>query len=150
MELIKAEKLTFKLLKKYNLSEWSFSFDSAVRRFGCCKHSKKQITLSKKLTMLRDEKNVKNTILHEIAHALVGPGHGHDEVWRSKALSIGCDGKRCGNDVSLVSKWVGICPAGHRHNYHRKPTRNKSCGICYPKYYNESFKLKFIQNEVKT
>ena len=26
---------------------------------------------------------------------LVGPKHGHNEIWKQKALEIGCDAKRC-------------------------------------------------------
>jgi hypothetical protein len=33
---------------------------------------------------------VKNSILHELAHVLVGKGHGHDEIWFRKALDLGC------------------------------------------------------------
>lgn len=32
----------------------------------------------------------KQVLLHEIAHALLGPDHGHDQVWKDKALQIGC------------------------------------------------------------
>ena len=39
------------------------------------------------------DEEVKNTLLHEIAHALVGPGHRHNRVWRQKAREIGCDAK---------------------------------------------------------
>ena len=37
-----------------------------------------------------DIDHIRDTILHEIAHALVGPCHGHDAVWRQKAREIGC------------------------------------------------------------
>ena len=40
---------------------------------------------------------MKNTLLHEIAHALAGHEHNHDEVWKATARSIGCDGCRCGH-----------------------------------------------------
>ncbi len=33
---------------------------------------------------------MKQVLLHEVAHALVGPDHGHDQVWKDKALQIGC------------------------------------------------------------
>lgn len=29
------------------------------------------------------------TTLHELAHALVGPGHGHDKVWKEACLKLG-------------------------------------------------------------
>ena len=35
---------------------------------------------------------IKNTILHEISHAIVGKNHGHDDIWKNKAIEIGCDG----------------------------------------------------------
>jgi hypothetical protein len=37
-----------------------------------------------------------DTILHEIAHALVGPRHGHDTVWKAKCTDIGARPERCG------------------------------------------------------
>jgi hypothetical protein len=147
MDLTKAKKLATRLLKKHKLAGWKFSFDSAVRRYGCCNYSKKRITISKKLTAVREEVNVKNTILHEIAHALVGPGHKHNEVWRRMAIKIGCNGSVRGNDARLPPRWIGLCPSGHVSKYWRKPTKNMSCGICYPKYYNESFKIKITKNE---
>lgn len=33
----------------------------------------------------------KGVVLHEIAHAIVGRGHGHDEVWAAKAEEIGSE-----------------------------------------------------------
>jgi predicted SprT family Zn-dependent metalloprotease len=35
------------------------------------------------------------TVRHEIAHLLVGKGHGHGRVWRAICLAIGGDGRRC-------------------------------------------------------
>jgi hypothetical protein len=51
--------------------------DSAVRRFGTCRYSRKLITLSRQLIELNDQARVLDTILHEIAHALAGPKTGH-------------------------------------------------------------------------
>lgn len=33
-----------------------------------------------------------DTVAHEVAHALVGPAHGHDAVWRRKAVELGGSG----------------------------------------------------------
>ncbi|MDG2199455.1 MAG: SprT-like domain-containing protein [SAR324 cluster bacterium] len=89
--------LADRLLIAHELFEkgWRFSFDRAKRRAGSCKFSKKAITLAKAYAEQEDLKEIKNTILHEIAHALVGPKHGHNDIWKQKALEIGCDAERC-------------------------------------------------------
>ncbi len=136
MELVLAEKLALNLMTKHNLLQngWRFEFDNAKRRFGCCHHRTKVISLSRELVKLNNEPRVQNTILHEIAHALVGVGHGHDSVWKRKALEIGCDGKRCyttENTNIVKGKYQATCPkCGYVHNKHRKPKRQKSCGNC--------------------
>ena len=58
------------------------------------------------------EENVKNTLLHEIAHALAGHEHNHDEVWKATARSIGCDGCRCGHwqQTTLTPRWARKSP----------------------------------------
>ncbi len=72
------------------------------------------------------------TILHEIAHALVGPGHGHDSVWRTQALKIGCTGSRCVPEDApkLEGNWIGVCPQGHQRSWHTRPERVGSCSRC--------------------
>lgn len=136
MLLIVARKLASDLMVQHGLYQqgWQFEFDRAKRRFGCCNYTKKKITLSMQLVELNNENVVKNTILHEIAHALVGAGHGHSAVWERKAREIGCDGQRCYSvkEVEIVEgKFKATCPkCGHVHHKHRKPKRTTSCGIC--------------------
>lgn len=125
---------------------WFFDWDRAKRRFGCCNYTKKRISLSLPLTKIRDPDNVRNTILHEIAHALVGRGHGHDSIWRAKAIEIGCNGDRCSRDAKIKGKWVAVCPQGHEHYRHRKPIRSVSCGLC-SNVYDDKYKLNYaVQN----
>lgn len=136
MKLEEAQKLAIELMDEHGLIDkrWYFQFDNAVRRFGCCKHRLKQITLSKKLVALNDEAQVKDTILHEIAHALVGAGHGHDSVWKAKALEIGCNGERCYSSKEVTrpeAKFKATCgKCGHVHKRNRRPKRPTSCGVC--------------------
>ena len=54
------------------------AYDSAKRRAGVCRFATQTLGLSAPLTTLHSEVEVRDTILHEIAHALVGPRHGHD------------------------------------------------------------------------
>ena len=69
MILKDAEALAHQLISDHGLSDWHFEFDRAVRRFGFCMHRARTITLSKRFTLLNPEPEVRNTILHEIAHA---------------------------------------------------------------------------------
>ena len=58
--------------------------------------------------------------MHEIAHALVRKGHGHDAVWKAKALSIGCDGQRCGHSFTSTERPYELrCDASH--GFHLSP-----------------------------
>lgn len=143
MELGHARQMAEKLMQQYGLKAkgWRFEFSNAKRIFGqCCYNSNfggthfGTIKLSQIITHLNDEHHVKDTILHEIAHALVGSGHGHDSVWRKKAIEIGCDGKRCyGHEVTQPKKpFVGTCPNGHKVHRHR--TRELSCSRCSKKF----------------
>jgi predicted SprT family Zn-dependent metalloprotease len=72
---------------------WTFKFAKDKRTVGWCRHSQKTIEVSKYyLDSHPDE--IKDTILHEIAHALVGPNHGHDYVWRRMCVKIGANPRR--------------------------------------------------------
>lgn len=130
-----AKQIAISLLEKHGLIErgWRFEFNFAKLRLGVCKHRAKVIGLSKHYTELNEEKRIRNTILHEIAHALVGAGHGHDEVWRAKAIEIGCDGERCCDADDLqrpIGNYIATCKNGHVRYKFKKPTRDSSCGSC--------------------
>ncbi len=103
------EKEANHLLKKHELFEWRFSFDQAARRGGLCSPGNKQIFLSERFALTASNDEVTDTLLHEIAHALVGPKHGHDAVWKEMALRIGCTG-RVTHDVNFTSaRWIQTC-----------------------------------------
>lgn len=82
------------LMQQHGLAGWTFRFDRARRRFGSCAPGRKTITLSKWLTLLNDAPDVRETILHEIAHALT-PGDGHGRKWREACLRVGAKPVRC-------------------------------------------------------
>jgi len=136
MDLDEAAKLGRRLLDQHGLGDWSILFDRAKRRAGICRPGRKQIGLSAPLTSIHPEAEVRDTILHEIAHALVGAHHGHDAVWRATALRIGCSGARCTSQdaPSIEGDWVGTCPAGHRLTRHRRPERPAACHTCSPSF----------------
>lgn len=132
MEIPAALTLGRRLLREHGLGEWSVRTDRAKTRAGVCRFGTHTISLSADLIRLHDESEVRDTILHEIAHALVGPFHGHDEVWRARAVEIGCSGERAVSPGAprVEGPWRGVCPLGHVATRHRRPTRVLSCTQC--------------------
>lgn len=132
MDLADAFALAEHLLERHGLHDWTVEYDGARRRAGICRFERKVLGLSAPLTRLHGEEEVRDTILHEVAHALVGPRHGHDAVWRETAVGIGCSGERCVSAEAprVEADWLGVCPAGHTTDRHRRPERVMTCGTC--------------------
>lgn len=146
MNLLDAEKLAKDKMKEHGLTErgWWFEFDRAKRRFGCCHHSLKKITMSSALTELNSEEVVLDTILHEIAHALVSARHGHDAVWRRKAIEIGCNGSRTyGNEtIRPPYPYKGVCPNGHETKARKR--MRVACSKCCNAHNNGRFSSEYM------
>lgn len=87
-------KLAVRLLSKHQLKDWSFKFDHSTRRAGCCNYRDRQISIAFELARNGSEPDICDTLLHEIAHALVGKNHNHNAVWKTAAQQIGCSGAR--------------------------------------------------------
>ena len=60
---------------------------------GECDYNTKTIRINNNCLWQLSWQQVNDLILHEVAHALC-PNHGHDEVWKAKAIEIGCDGNQ--------------------------------------------------------
>lgn len=121
------------LLRENGLVHWTFKFNSNKRLRGVCKYGPRRIEISRHLVTL-GEAEARNTIAHEVAHAVVGVIHGHNHVWRRKAIALGCDGQRCGKSMNVEPKWIGTCPVGHTMKRHRRPSRRVSCVRCSPRF----------------
>lgn len=96
MKLIEAENLTKELLVKFELKGWKFAWLKRMNKFstaGQCRYKSKTIFLQPTYVELNTDSEIRNTILHEIAHALM-PKHGHNKFWKRKAIEIGCTGER--------------------------------------------------------
>ena len=85
------------LMNEHGLGDIPFEFDNRRRAFGVTHFlinnsvvthacTVKKITLSEPLVKLNDEASVRNTILHEIAHAKAGHTAGHGYAWKKGQL----------------------------------------------------------------
>ena len=132
MQTTAALRLARTILDEHGLRDWTVGLDRAKTRAGATHFARRRITLSAPLTRVHDQALVRDTILHEVAHALAGPRHGHDARWRRIAEEIGCSGERCvpADAPRVEPAWLGICPAGHTVGRHRRPERVTSCSQC--------------------
>lgn len=105
-----ATELAYRLMTEHNLNFWRLRIGQANRTLSLCNFGQSVITLSEIFIKLNTEERVRRTILHEIAHALVGPNHGHNDVWRQKCIEIGGDGRRLASDANLMNpKYITYC-----------------------------------------
>lgn len=102
MEIKLAKQMAEELMAQHGINSWIVVFDNAKTRKGQTRFLAQEISLSAPITEINPVEQVRNTILHEIAHVLVGSGHGHDEIWRSKAISIGCNGQTSTSTVNHI------------------------------------------------
>lgn len=149
MQLPAAKQLANELMAEHGLTKkgWRFEFDRSVRRFGACHWRTNKITLSQKLTTLNDEARVRQTILHEIAHALAGPRAHHNAVWKAICIRIGGDGQRLyteANTITVNRNVTGQCPNCKRVIKRHRRTAI-ACGQCCNRYnggkYDEQYKI---------
>jgi predicted SprT family Zn-dependent metalloprotease len=111
--------------------------------WGKCFMGKRlRISLSRPLNRYNSPESMRNTILHEIAHAMDFLERGttdHGPKWQRIALSIGCDAKRGKHTLEIAAhdekifkyrlECTGTCGiAGHMN---RRPTRSFLCKSCH-------------------
>jgi hypothetical protein len=91
MNRIQATSLLRAELIKHGLSDWGIRIntDPTTPYVGMCSHRDKLIILNDYHIDIHPENEVRDTILHEVAHAIVGPNMGHGFVWQQKAQELG-------------------------------------------------------------
>lgn len=83
------------LMDSHGLKEWHMRFDESIRFLGRCNFRDKVIFISRSHALDGEDKDVIDTILHEIAHALAGPKARHGPEWKKIARKIGATPRAC-------------------------------------------------------
>jgi predicted SprT family Zn-dependent metalloprotease len=121
------------VLKTFGLADWRFRYNRRVRSLGLCRFGPRTIELSAHLVRRNGPEEIRETLLHEVAHALAGPGHNHVAVWRAKCAQVGCRPERCGAADMPPGRWRADCAACravfHRHRRPR-PLSGWFCRGC--------------------
>ena len=127
--------LALELMARHGLHGWTFGFNRRKRSLGLCRYGIRAIELSIYFTDRNAAEEIRDTLLHEIAHALVGPGHGHDVVWKAKCREVGARPERCGQADMPDGRWQARCGGcGGLFSRHRRPKQLKGwfCRTCGP------------------
>jgi predicted SprT family Zn-dependent metalloprotease len=91
------------------LESWKISFDSAKKRAGICRISVKEISLSICHIENNDLEVIKDTILHEFAHAIAYELYseaGHGYYWKKVARYIGAIPRAKGVFKLPLAPWL--------------------------------------------
>ena len=101
-------------LIKHKLTDWGVRLNQNANSafLGLCSYKDKCIILSAHHIDIHPTPDVLNTIRHEVAHAIVGPGHAHNEVWAAKAREIGCDNTLPCSNLSLSPEIIDAIRSG--------------------------------------
>lgn len=140
MRLADAKRLAeYHMSRHLNMGLWELRFNHNMNHLGFCFHPKRKqrgrIELSRHYVFLNTPSFVLDTILHEVAHALVGPGHGHDVVWQSKAIELGANPTPCKQAKMPRGKYGAVCPCCRDvFRRHRRPSARADvfCKTCGP------------------
>ncbi|MCL2639231.1 MAG: SprT-like domain-containing protein [Phycisphaerales bacterium] len=150
MEFGVAERMGRELIAGHGLREWRFGWNRRKRALGLCRYREKRIELSLYFVRDNDERMVRETILHEVAHALAGEKAGHGVKWRAMCAKVGCKAERCDKGAAVMpyGRWRGRCVGcGKEYWRHRRPMRGAKywCRTCG----SEKGKVQFFMQVVE-
>jgi predicted SprT family Zn-dependent metalloprotease len=163
MNLTEIETLAQELIKKHLDNHqngiWWFKWMSSTRALGRCRQPRLgigegTIELNEDFVLhSNDLTEIKDVILHEIAHALAGHAAGHGRLWKHYAMSIGARPNRCSDSESFKevvaqnAKYVATCPKCGQKYYRGRMTRQALRAFCSKHYgMSEETKLKYVIN----
>lgn len=102
--LQKISLLAAELFQKFGIEDWHFCFFRRWTWIGGCFYREKKIKFSIKYLRI-SWAEIKDTMLHEIAHALAYlrygvKGCGHGKLWKKTCVEIGAEPKRVKEKVT--------------------------------------------------
>ena len=101
--------------KQHGIEDWNLVFTNRSKvTAGRCIYHKKTIEVAHFLIKNNNKETIRQTLLQEIAHALL-PGHGHDRLWKRKCAELGIKSHRCYDSNTMQGaikrepKYKAIC-----------------------------------------
>lgn len=110
--------LAEKLVSQHCDTKWMIMFNNSTRAIGMCCGTGRYIKLSKAFMKDNNIEFFRETILHEIAHAIDYEQHGyfngHSQIWKNIAYSIGCKeaSSQTSTAIAPKGKYTVLCSGG--------------------------------------
>ena len=125
---------------------WRLEFRRFGHQLGRCCSGRRIIAINDFYADNDHEPHVLDTLLHEIAHALVGPVAGHGPTWQAMARKLGCNPKaRSKTGVRIrPGNWQASCPTC-AHTFHKYRRPKFVVGYYCPRCGKENGKLVFCR-----
>ena len=150
MDLRDAERMAREALDAHGFAGTPIVWSNARRTFGMWSERwgarewpgspvllSTRLTLSRPLVRVNDERRVRETVLHEVAHALAGARAQHGPAWRAACARLGIPSEqRCfsSDDATLPpGAFEGRCPTcARKYVRYRRPlaSRRYHCAKC--------------------
>ena len=77
------------LMDRHGLSDWTLAFSESRTQLGQCVYAQLLIRIALQHALDGTAQDIRDTVLHEIAHAIAGPDVGHGPAWKNIAARIG-------------------------------------------------------------
>jgi len=146
MDFEEAAAIALGLMARHGIPHWSFAWNRRKRSLGLCRYRQKRIELSTHFVQANNTAQIRETILHEIAHALAGEKAGHGPKWKAMCAQVGCKPERCdqGEAIMPPGRWTAQCNAcGKAYWRHKRPAKKARywCKTCGPDHGTVVFSL---------
>ncbi len=136
MDVLSVQRLAEELIARHGLARrgWLFALNRRKRTLGLCRYDVKRIELSQYFVIYNDQAAIRDTLLHEIAHAIAGHKAGHGAKWVSVCHRLGAIPNRiCTTAAMPRGAFLARCQScGYQHSRHRRPIKGRTyyCLVC--------------------
>lgn len=139
MNLNEATMMANQIMRDNLMSErgWRLTWNQRRGAAGVCRYKTREISLSLPITKACDAEEFRETVLHEIAHALAGHGAGHGPEWLKTYRALGGKGGRIVNprkamEIAKASaRWAAECRVtGENMGYSNRLTDRQRRAVC--------------------